>query len=155
MTLEEYAKDQLGYAYARIAADKETCAKIKNWCITIWIGSLAVVNSNNLKLTLGQKVALPLLPICFFWVLDAIEHVWIKIHITRAKHLEEILLGLRDTTADELKRLSLESWYRRRGFKENVLSVLRHVFTTETVSVFYGTLMLVTALFYSLLSIPI
>ena len=70
MNPEQYAKDQLSYTYDRIAADQETRSKIKNWCVTVWVGSLAVVGSGRLTHLAGIQTVLPFLPIMFFWMLD-------------------------------------------------------------------------------------
>ena len=151
MSHEDYAKEQLTQAYSRIAFDKENSARIKNWCITVWVGSLAAVNSNHLTLGIIQRITLPLLPIIFFWLLDAIQHAYVSLHMHRARKLEGFILGLEQANAAELRRLSLESGHRKGTLAENLWKVMQHAFVVETVVAFYTMLCLVTLLFSLLL----
>ena len=148
MTPEEYAKDQLQSAYDRITSDQEGSAKIKNWCITVWIGSVAVVTSGHAPWPFAQRLALPLLPIIFFWLLDAVANSYIGVHVARAKKLEAILLGLEETTPQRLLDLSLAAGYPKRSLKEKIKLFVYFFILHKSVSAFYGLLILITSLLY-------
>jgi hypothetical protein len=128
MDLEEYAKDQLTHVYARITADQGTRNSIRGWCITVWIGSIAAVSSSRLAIVPGLKSVLPILPIVWFWLLDAMYQTYIFHHITNAKRLEEMLIGLRTITSEELRNTSLASSGGSAPFRERITLLLRFVF---------------------------
>lgn len=150
MDLEEYAKDQLSYIYDRISSDEETRSKIKNWCITVWIGSLAAANSIHLTHLLKLRTALPFLPIPFFWTLDVIYQIFISWHREHARTLERMLLGLEAIAPGTLKRNSLESGsgHNRHSFKNVIATFLK----VPTIVFFYGPMIVVTVVVYWSLS---
>jgi hypothetical protein len=107
MTLDDFAKEQLGYTYSRIEFDQDASSKIRNWCITVWMGALAILSSDRLHLTGVQKTMLSVMPILFFWFLDALQHTLILFHGIHARKLESFLLGIETFDAEQVQIYSL------------------------------------------------
>ena len=151
MELEQYAKDQLAQIYDRISSDEDTRSKIKNWCTTVWIGSLAVSGSIHAE-TLGKaRLLFPFLAILMFWLMDGTYQRFISHHNGHARKLEEMLLGLRDMTRDDLLNISIASGWRgfkeKRGIKVRIKETIRIYFVNPSIARFYIPMAVITALF--------
>jgi hypothetical protein len=152
MKPEEFANDQLKFTYSRIQFDREASSKLRNWCVTVWLASLALVNSDKLHLTMLQHIALPVLPLLFFWALDALQNTFIFIHSMHARTIERFLLGREEINAARLEDLTLENAIHQVPYWRKIKILFRVAFFAETVFIFYIALIAVTLIFYFLLA---
>jgi len=146
MTNEEFAKDMLGHIYSRIQSDRATSTKIRNWCITVWVGTLALVNSDKLHLSVNQRHSLPLIPIALFWLLDSLQHVFLHYRHDAARDLEEYLLGLKALSAAELRIRCLGNGISHLSFGKKLTMLFRTIFI-ETNTAFYVLLLTAAGVF--------
>ena len=138
------AEHLLSKLYESIDRDKETSAKIRNWCITVWLGSLAFVLSPKFSLSPLQSKIFPFFPIMVFWVLDAFQNSFIYIHGATARKIESALAN------DEINELEPNELYflisyDRIQFSMKLKSFVRALVAKETVAFFYIILLLSTA----------
>jgi hypothetical protein len=148
MNYEDYAKDQLSYTYDRIESDQNVRAQIENWCVTVWLASLAAAASIDFKKAHGLMEGLPFLPVLFFWLLDGIYQVFIAARRTHARRLEEMLLGMEKITPEALLPISVEFSRGRDLTRSLWKQIVKSYFWDSTVVSFYVPLIIVTALFY-------
>lgn len=145
MDPEAFAHDQLAHKYARIHFDKDTSSKIRNWCITVWAGSVAFASSATLSRP--RQIALSALPILCFWVLDAMQHMFIQIHSQQARWLERVLLGLDPMDVSLLQTRTVTGALNNDPWMAKFRIFLHCALATETVTAFYVALLAGTCVF--------
>ena len=132
----EAAIKLLDQLYDVIKCDNDRSNKIRSWCITIWMATLAIVSTGKLTVTLEQKYILSLLPIIMFWLLDGFQNSFILMHSNRAKELENIISnGTYDNLPND--EYFFISGHRKLSFRSKIKALITSLFLRETVTVFY------------------
>ena len=150
MKAPKIIEDQLNHFYNRIHHDRDNSIKIRNWCITIWLSLLALVNSNQLNLSKLQVLILPLMAISIFWILDAYQYMFILLNERRAREIEDAIVNEKydPDHANEYFLLRVAEVY---SYKIKLKTFLRASFLSETIVIFYLLLTIGTIIFQIIL----
>src|SRR3989442_11483403 len=136
MMTEERVLQQLQVGYDDIRHNYSKISTIQNWCLTVWLATLALVSGPQLKFSFVQRAILPLLPILVFWVLTGLQYMFIIIQIQRAEALERALSeGISHLLAPEEVFFYLS--YHRMGFSQKFRLLIHALFLKEMVTSFY------------------
>jgi hypothetical protein len=93
MQRDEFFKLQLEQMYKAIGDDESRKVSIRNWCITVWLAGLTAIGSGKLIINMYQAFLLSTLPVCMFWLLECLQHMFVSINEERAQFLESFLLS--------------------------------------------------------------
>lgn len=140
MTKSEYLQTQLEITLARFGADKENVYKIRSWCVTVWIGAVALVSSETVNLGSHKRLLLPFLPIVFFWLLDGLQFMFLTIHAESIKRLEHVLFEGIEPPVNQVRRISLGTSMELIPYKRKLGLYISCLFGIEQVTLFYGAL---------------
>ena len=76
MDKSKIANEQLKFLYEEIRNDLDNSKKIRNWCVTVWMASLAAISYEKIELVDSQLMIFPFVPILLFWLLDAFQNTF-------------------------------------------------------------------------------
>ena len=119
-------------------------SKIRNWCVTVWSGTLVLSVPNRPPVTAVRQITVSVAPIVCFWFLDALQHVFIRLHIEHANRLERFLLGLQDMDSSLLYSHTLENAIQNVSYSRKLKEFFTCAFGKETVTTFYVLLLIAT-----------
>ena len=148
----DVAEKRLVHLYEHTRFDMAHSISIRNWCITVTLGMVAVITMQRVNLEPIQARLLVILPVFLFWVLDSFQHTFISLNKKRTKLLEHALAN------DEEERFNDEFFYLFRGldrisFWTKLRTFLRVVMLSETVILFYVLLIIGSLTVVSVLKI--
>jgi hypothetical protein len=135
--------------YDDLKFGKEKFSTIQNWCLTVWLAALAAVYSPDLALSDAQRVVLPLLAIVVFWLLGAFQVMQIEMVKERASRLETWLYDHVESAAPQMDIRFVagqETFAHEQPFRKLRL-LLRAMLLRETVTIYFGLLLLASVAF--------
>ena len=135
--LTTLAQRQLDATYDRINHDQQISTAIRNWCVTVWVGTLVLIHSDNIELSDPQRSLIPLLPILFFWLQDSITCAFIQFHKDRARSLEELMIDPSGPEVNGLRALMLQHRDGGTSIRSRAIGVIRVAFLAESLVLFY------------------
>lgn len=137
----EFLETQLQQFYSRIEEDIKRITTIRNWCITVWIAIPTLTSSIDSRLPTGQRTLLSVMPVLLFWLIEGLQRYYLEQHGNRARKLEKaILYGTVEAEDIELYLfLTGEKLVSQREKREVLVKCL---FYTKAVLIFYGTLLI-------------
>ena len=144
---------QLERLYTNISEDRARCFAIRQWCVTVWLGTLAALASGKLSITIRQALFLTIASVVMFWILDGFQHVFVRINSTRARELEAILANPSTIDTFGLRHFCV-SGYKEIAYRTKMRHFVRTLFLNETVFFFYLLLLVGSLTFVFLLGIP-
>lgn len=139
------AENLLAKLYDEIWRNREASTKIRNWCITVWMASLAFVLSPKSSLNPSQAHLFPLMPVLVFWILDALQHSFVEIHFQTARNIE-LALAREDTSSLDEEECYFHLNFEMISFGAKLKAFGKAMFVRETVAVFYLILLLSTVM---------
>ncbi len=146
MITKEMAEKRLEQLYGAIGRERARTSDRRNWCITVLLACLAASASGKIEVTSLQAIALPIMPIVLFWLLDGFYCSFILRHQSRAADIERAITNETYNSIDPTECFWI-SGYDKIGFKEKVGYLLAALFVHESVSVFYLVLLVGTIVF--------
>jgi hypothetical protein len=132
----DFLEKRLTQYYNWILRDKNQSVTTRNWCLTIWVASVAWVMSDNVRLNSLPSVFIIYLPILLFWMLDSFQNSFIELNEQCAKQIEEIL------TLDNLDNVKLHEHlpiysHNNTSFSDKIRAFISSLFFKETVAFLY------------------
>jgi hypothetical protein len=132
----DFLERRLTQYYNWILRDKTQSVTTRNWCLTIWVASVAWVLSNNISLISWHSALIIYLPVLLFWMLDSFQNSFIDLNEQCAKQIEEIL------TLDNLDNVNLQKHlpiynHDNTPFSDKIRAFISSLFFKETVSFVY------------------
>ena len=120
-------------------------ATIKNWCITVWIGLIAVIATNIESLNKSNALIILATPILLFWFLEAMYGGLVYLHDRQILELENYLI-----TPKEEKLPAHGIYFFTRFCKftrcERIKAFFHALFRMETVFILYIILIIASIL---------
>ena len=146
MDKQVLATSLLEKIYEEVRINDEYSKKIRNWCITVWMGAIALVAYGKIDLNNLQKILFPFIPVLVFWVLDAFQNTFASLNARMALKLEKALAneGIDQIETEDLFYMSA---YKKLTLREKIRTFLWCMVAKETVTFFYAVLIVVTFLF--------
>lgn len=141
---------QLTQHYQFWLAQNERSFKVQNWCITVWLATLALPHSVHLDLATSQRLALSLLPVFLFWMVSGVQSAFADLVAQRPKSLEKALLQ-NDSKFENGDRYFLVSGTDEVTFRQKLRALVTSLFLAESVTVFYLIIAIATLAFHYLL----
>ena len=146
MDKNERANHLLEKMYEEIRINDENSKKIRNWCITVWMASLAAIAYGKMDISPSQQNLFPFIPVLLFWLLDSFQNTFASLNVLRVLELEK---DIADGGIEKYKNIEL---FYFNGYMNISLTKKMKVFVyamvaKETVTFFYLLLFLVTLLF--------
>jgi hypothetical protein len=132
----DFLERRLAQYYNWILRDKNQSVTTRNWCITIWVVSVACVFLNSDRLNSIPSAFLIYLPILLFWMLDSFQNSFITLNEQCAKQIEEIL------TLESLENVKLHEHlpiynHDNTQFFDKIKAFISSLFFKETVAFVY------------------
>ena len=143
---QEMAKSQLVQLYEVISGNHKHSGTIRNWCVTVWVASLMLPYTGKIDLTASEQIAISLMPVALFWLLDGIQHCFVFLHQQRTRDLERIIARNAWDEYEPERFFYLAGWTNVTQ-RQKLESLFHCLFLHETVLAFYfllvtGTLVL-------------
>ena len=127
-------------------ADMEAVGRVRNWCITVWMASLAAINSDSISLTQWQKYLLPMMPLFLFWILESFYFTFVHLRNAQILELEKIVI-INDYESYNNEMFMVRMNFSRFTLRDKLASFIRCLFTKESIIIFYGLLLSASAIF--------
>ncbi len=143
MNKSDMAYRMLDILHSSAERNHEASFRIRGWCITVWMASLAFIMSSDFSLSETQKTVFPFLPIALFWLLDGFQNTFKLVHGRTAGRVEEAI-ATENLEQLDMKNLLYYSSYPQIPYSEKVRAFFAALFTLETVVFFYIVLTAVT-----------
>lgn len=149
MISKEFAEKRLDQVYNQIQLLQNREYDIRKWCITVWLACIALSTSDKFQLEFIKKLILPIIPILFFWILEAFSRTSRELHGIKGIEIEKMIAENNYELMRPIETFLL-SGYTLIQYKSKVRYFFISFFLREYVFVFYLTLIAVT-LVYGLL----
>jgi hypothetical protein len=127
--------------------EAEVSTKLKQWCISVWIGILAFIATGKMTITVEQAFILPFIPIFLFFFLDIFQGALIT-QITKKIYMIEELLVTKSFDEIEVKDVLLFNYRNFSTWSEKIKLYFRSMIIPRG-SLFYLLLILTTLFFNS------
>ena len=131
----------------KIKHEAEISTKLKQWCISVWIGTLAFIATGKLIITVEQAFLLPFIPIFLFFFLDIFQGALISKHSKIIYILEELLIA-KNLDEIEVKEILLINYRNFLTWSQKIKLYFKSMII-PTKSLFYLLLILTTIFFNS------
>ncbi len=112
----------------------EEKAKIKNWCITIWVGIILAISTGKLLINDYAILAIMIFPSILFWFLETSYGAVLYLRYKQMIKLEKIFEHKND---QESPSLFVFTNYDQYTPKDKVMAFIKCFLTMETITVFY------------------
>ena len=127
--------------------ESEVSTKLKQWCISVWIGVLAILTTGKMTITLEQAFILPFIPIFLFFFLDIFQGALLSQLAKKIYTIEE-LLATKSLDEIEVEETLLFNYRNFLTWSEKIKFYFRSMISPKR-TLFYLLLILTTIFFNS------
>ena len=127
--------------------ESEVSTKLKQWCISVWIGVLAIITTGKMTITVEQTFILPFIPIFLFFFLDIFQGALIAQLSQKVYTIEELLVA-KSLDEIEVKETLIINYRKFLTWSQKIKLYFKSMII-PTKSLFYLLLILTTIFFNS------
>ena len=131
----------------KLKHEAEISTKLKQWCISVWIGVLAIITTGKITISVEQAFILPFIPIFLFFFLDIFQGALIAQLSKKIFTIEELLIS-KNLDKIEIKEILLVNYRKFSTWSEKIKFYLKSMIIPKRI-LFYLLLILTTIFFNS------
>ncbi|GEM_PF-3646108 len=135
MTNKEIIQKQIDFWYDNIQNSRRAQLTMRNWCITLVFAIIIALSTGELKIVGYLQYIVITLPILLFWFIESLQNSMERISICKVEILEKLMCQ------ETIPELNTDMFYislrTNVSLKQKINLLIKSIFTTETIVLFY------------------